>query len=211
MTFVALGLGSNKPWQGMSSVGLLGAAVRALGAVLHDRSCSSLYRTRPMYVAAQDDFYNMVVTGFADDTLSPHDLLAYTQRVESSLGRDRTAEYRNGPRSMDIDIELFGTRHVHTADLEIPHPRIAERAFVLVPLLEILSVSADTRESAPYARMLDACGSAGVEKYLDAEDFVRSVEAKGNGCGRAGADSSGGDGRGRGKDGRAPSLYGGRI
>lgn len=209
MTFVAIGLGSNRSWQGMTSVELLVQAVRALGAVLHGISCSSVYRTRPMYVEAQDDFFNMVVTGFADDALSPHGLLVCTQRIESSLGRNRAAEYRNGPRSMDIDIELFGTRRVYAADLEIPHPRIAERAFVLVPLLEILAGSADTIESAPYARMLDACGSAGVEKYLDAEKFVLSVEAKGNDCGRAGADSSDGYSRERSKDGRAPSLYGG--
>lgn len=175
MTFVVLGLGSNRPWQGMTSVALLAKAVRALGEVLRGIICSSVYKTRAMYMEAQDDFYNMVVAGFVDDSVSPHDLLAATQYIESSLGRDRSVEYRNGPRSMDIDIELFGTRHMKAADLEIPHPRIAERAFVLVPLLEILQTSADSIESAPYARMLDACGSDGVTTYLDANAFRQLV------------------------------------
>lgn len=181
MNFVVLGLGSNKSWQGMSSVQLLVQAVRALGVVLRSITCSSVYRTRPLYVEDQDDFLNMVVAGDVDDSLSPHDLLISTQHIEASLGRDRTMEYENGPRTIDIDIELFDSRQVRTDDLEIPHPRIHERAFVLVPLLEILGKSADTKDSAfsaraaDYARMLDAIGSDGVQKVLDAEIFAKSV------------------------------------
>lgn len=175
MQFVVLGLGSNVPWQGNSSIQLLAKAVGALGEVLSDLKCSSVYRTRPLYVEDQDDFLNMAVCGFVDDALSPHALLERIHLIEASLGRDRSREIRNGPRPIDIDIELFADRRVLTADLEIPHPRIGERAFVLVPMLEILPESADNVESAPFARMLDALGGDGVEKFLDAAEFVSQV------------------------------------
>ena len=177
-TMVVLGLGSNKPWQNMPSVRVLTRAVGALGALLADMRWSSVYRTAPLYLTEQTAFYNMVVTGFVSESLSPHDLLARTQQIEASLGRNRAQEVRNGPRTLDIDIEFFGDQRVHTADLEIPHPRLSERAFVLVPLLEILGESADTKENAlsarrdEFAHMLEGCGSDGVELYLDAASFA---------------------------------------
>lgn len=161
----------------MDCLKLLSEAVLRLKSLLHDLDCSSVYRTRPMYVTDQSDFFNMVVTGFVDDSLSPHVLLERIHQIEASLGRDRSREIRNGPRSIDIDIELFGKERIRTADLEIPHPRIAERAFVLVPMLEILPKSADTIDStlsAPikrYARRLKVSGSGGIEKCMDAVQF----------------------------------------
>ncbi len=182
MTCVVLGLGSNKSWQGLSSLEILASAVRALKPLLHDITCSSVYETAPLYVTNQQAFCNMVVAGYADDSLSPHDLLVQVHRIEASLGRDRSKEIRNGPRSIDIDIEIFGSEAIHYSDskdsmknLEIPHPRLSERAFVLIPLLEILGKSADILDSAPYAQMLSATGSDGVVKILDAETFVKSV------------------------------------
>ena len=185
MTSVVLGLGSNKAWQDMPSVRVLARAVKELGALLFDMRWSSVYRTAPLYLTEQSAFCNMVVTGFVPDGFSPHDLLARIHQIEASLGRNRATEVRNGPRTIDIDIEFFGDEQIHVSDpknpmndLDIPHPRLAERAFVLVPLLEILGESADTRDSAYSARteevvrMLDACGSDGVEKMLDAESFA---------------------------------------
>jgi len=124
----------------------------------------------------------MVVAGCVDNSMSPHDLLFRIHQIEASLGRDRSREMRNGPRSIDIDIEVFGNEIIHFSDsknamnnLDIPHPRLSERAFVLLPLLEILGKSADILDSAPYARMLSATGSDGVVKILDADTFIKSV------------------------------------
>ena len=177
MKHVVLGLGSNKSWQESDSIHLLAKAVDALKNLLSDVRCSSVYKTRPMYVQDQPPFLNMVLSGFADDSLSPHYFLNQIHRIEAILGRNRAHEIRNGPRSIDIDIEFFGDCQICTSDLEIPHPRIAERAFVLVPLLEILSESADSIDRASCARsdcerMLDAIGTDGVEKVMDATQFV---------------------------------------
>ena len=98
-----------------------------------------------MYVENQDDFYNMVVSGSFDGT--PRELLDKIHAVEKSLGRDRSLEFRNGPRSLDVDIELFGNLVVHETDLIIPHERFFERAFVLVPLLDILRENADSNRN----------------------------------------------------------------
>lgn len=104
-----------------------------------------------MYVTNQDDFYNMVLTGFYEG--EPRDLLNKIHEVEASLGRNRDNEFRNGPRSLDIDIELFGNRRIVETDLIIPHERIHERAFVLVPLLEVLRNNAD--EISESSEMID--------------------------------------------------------
>ncbi len=122
----------------MTSLVLLREACRALGTLLQNMQVSSVYVTKPMYVENQSDFYNMVVCGFVEQHLTPESLLEHIHKIEASLGRDRSQEVRNGPRSIDIDIELFGRERVHTLDLEIPHPRLFERAFVLVPLCEAL-------------------------------------------------------------------------
>ena len=98
-------------------------------------ACSSVYETEPWGVTDQPRFLNLVV-GF-DTTLLPTELLALCQSVERKVGR--TATYRWGPRLIDIDVLLYGNETVSmtTPDLQIPHPRMQERAFVMVPLAEI--------------------------------------------------------------------------
>jgi 2-amino-4-hydroxy-6-hydroxymethyldihydropteridine diphosphokinase len=83
----------------------------------------------------QDPFLNVVVR--ARTTLAPPDLLAETQLLERAFGRDRSREVRWGPRPLDIDLLVVGDAQLATADLELPHPRLAQRPFVLVPLLEV--------------------------------------------------------------------------
>ena len=143
MRRVLLGLGSNKSFQGKAPLELLGAACRELTKILDSPRFSSVYKTRAMYVEDQDDFYNMTACGFVDDNLSPQELLKQINNIEAEYGRDRSSEIRFGPRPLDIDIELFGNETIDTPELQIPHPRISERAFVLVPALEILTDSAD--------------------------------------------------------------------
>lgn len=138
---VVLGLGSNRSFQNQSPHQLLEKACHLLCERVVDLVRSSLYKTAPMYFQDQEDFYNMVVAGRF--TGSPRELLKFTQGIERQLGRDRTKEFSNGPRSMDIDIELFGYQQVQESDLIIPHPRLQERAFVLVPMLEVFCQNAD--------------------------------------------------------------------
>ncbi len=102
------------------------AGVKVLGA-------SSVYRTQPVGDTAQPWFFNQVIE--VDTALPPGKLLALAKKVERELGR-RPAR-KSGPRTVDIDVLLAGDRIVTTAKLTIPHPRMAGRNFVLIPLKEI--------------------------------------------------------------------------
>lgn len=136
---VWLGLGANVG----DALETLTAAIYALDEVdgLAVEEVSGVYRTPPWpqppdtRAVAQDDYLNLVVRGVTG--LDPQALLAETQLVERAFGRDREREVRWGPRPLDIDLLLIGDRELDTPELTIPHPRIAERAFVLVPLLEV--------------------------------------------------------------------------
>lgn len=143
--FVVLGLGSNKSFDSRKPVELLSGAVRSLSEFIENLEVSSVYRSAAMYVTDQDDFYNMVATG--DYSGTPRQLLDRIHLLEAEFGRDRTQEFRNGPRSLDIDIELFGDLKINEADLIIPHERMCERSFVLTPLVEVLKKSADDNKA----------------------------------------------------------------
>jgi 2-amino-4-hydroxy-6-hydroxymethyldihydropteridine diphosphokinase len=93
---------------------------------------SSLYRTAPVE-ADGDDYYNCVVA--IETALLASSLLRLCQAIENHFGRERS--YRNAPRTLDVDILLFGVETVIADDLVIPHPRLIERAFTLVPLVEL--------------------------------------------------------------------------
>lgn len=142
---------------------VLRLACDSLSHVLTGLKASSVYVTKPMYVTDQPDFYNMAVFGYYDG--SSESLLEKTQAIEAEYGRDRSREIRNGPRSLDIDIELFGNEQIKTEKLFVPHPRIYERAFVLVPLLEILPVSADIPNRESFEKALTSIGTQGVQEY----------------------------------------------
>ncbi len=184
MVFVVLGLGSNKAFCGMSPLELLKKACVLLKPFFTDFTFSSVYSTKPMYVADQDDFLNMAVAGFIDEEMfSPQELLKGIHEIEESLGRKRENEIRNGPRSMDIDIELWGNKKIFVLDkddpmknLQVPHPRLAERAFVLIPLLEISDESADSIQREVLLSALSKTGSGGVEKKIDRSVFLDKTE-----------------------------------
>jgi 2-amino-4-hydroxy-6-hydroxymethyldihydropteridine diphosphokinase len=95
---------------------------------------SSLYSSRPLGPVAQPDFVN-AVAGLLT-VLEPETLLAALKDLESRLGRDRPA-VRWGPRRIDLDLLVHGTSRSATDELQLPHPGIADRAFVLAPLAEI--------------------------------------------------------------------------
>ena len=155
MTPVALGLGSNKKFSCLSPEEILGGAIFEFSKVLHDIEISSVYRTKAMYVVDQEDFYNMALVGLLDDGICARALLEKIHEIEASFGRDREKEIRFGPRSLDIDIEFFGSQKILEPDLQIPHPRLKERAFVLTPLLEVLN-KLESKEAAQNARSGDA-------------------------------------------------------
>ena len=96
---------------------------------------SSDYRTPPWGFKYQPPFINLCIA--VETTLSPRELLLHAQGVELQLGRDRAHEKRWGPRTADIDIIAYGRLAVHELGLTVPHPRLFERGFVLLPLAEI--------------------------------------------------------------------------
>ena len=97
---------------------------------------SSIYETEPVDYLEQAKFLNMVVE--IETNLSNLELLSYCQEIEKKLGRDREIEQiEKGPRTMDLDILLYNNENRDLDILRIPHPRLHERAFVLIPLNEI--------------------------------------------------------------------------
>jgi 2-amino-4-hydroxy-6-hydroxymethyldihydropteridine diphosphokinase len=96
---------------------------------------SSDYRTPPWGITAQPSFINAVIA--VATSLSPRQLLSRLQACERALGRDRGREQRWGPRPVDLDLLAYDDVTVCEPDLTLPHPRLFERAFVLVPLAEL--------------------------------------------------------------------------
>ncbi|RDY29441.1 2-amino-4-hydroxy-6-hydroxymethyldihydropteridine diphosphokinase [Romboutsia weinsteinii] len=94
---------------------------------------SKLYETKAWGYTEQDDFLNMCVE--IETTISPEELLMVCQEVEQKLHRERVIRW--GPRTIDVDILFFNDIKLKCEDLEIPHPRIQDRAFVLIPLMDL--------------------------------------------------------------------------
>jgi len=112
----------------------LARAVAALGAEgVRVLRRSSLYATEPVDFAPQGWFLNCVVE--AETALMPRQLLRALQRIERQLGRKKLVP--RGPRTIDLDILFYGSSVVRTPELEVPHPRMTQRRFVLVPLAEL--------------------------------------------------------------------------
>ncbi len=105
------------------------------GAAVRLAARSADYRTPPWGVTDQAPFVNAVIA--VTTSLPPHDLFARAEKCERALGRDRMYERRWGPRAIDIDLLAYDDLVLDEPDLTLPHPRLLERAFVLVPLAEI--------------------------------------------------------------------------
>ncbi|MFI5183785.1 MAG: 2-amino-4-hydroxy-6-hydroxymethyldihydropteridine diphosphokinase [Vicinamibacteria bacterium] len=127
---VFLGLGSNLGDREENLTrGLAGLEAEGFGVIAR----SSLYETEPVGGPPQGPYLNQVVRGETD--LTPEALLAACLRVEAALGRVRRERF--GPRTLDLDILIYGDRVQDAPGLELPHPRLHERLFVLVPLAEV--------------------------------------------------------------------------
>ena len=120
---------------------------------------SSLYRSAPLGYADQPLFVNAVAQ--LETRLPAARLLAELQVIEARHGRRRS--FANAPRTLDLDLLLFGQETLDTPDLKIPHPRMHERAFVLKPLLEI-SPQATIPGRGAAAALLDACAGQALER-----------------------------------------------
>ena len=126
---VWLGLGSNEGDRRAN----LAAALKELAGLGRIEAVSDVYETEPVGVTDQPDFWNMAVRMRTE--LEPRDLLTAVKAIEAALGRMPGTRW--GPRPIDIDILLFADRILSEEDLQIPHPRMLERAFVLRPLSDI--------------------------------------------------------------------------
>ena len=157
MTLAYVGMGANV---GEPRKQLL-AAWEALGRLPLTRALarSSLYSSAPAGYEAQPDFLNCVAK--LDTDLEPHALLSQLQGIERDLGRARS--FRNAPRTIDLDLLLYGSAAIDTPELVVPHPRMHERAFVLEPLAELdPDVTIPGRGSA--AELLHACTGQRIER-----------------------------------------------
>ncbi|MBX6329798.1 MAG: 2-amino-4-hydroxy-6-hydroxymethyldihydropteridine diphosphokinase [Pseudolabrys sp.] len=158
MTQALLALGGNIG----DSRAILDRAVAMLcdGREIKLTARSSDYRTPPWGCECQPPFVNLCIA--VETTLDPAALLARAQAVELRLGRDRARETRNGPRTADIDLIAYDEVTLATPALTLPHPRLFERAFVLVPLAEIApdKIIAGRKVS----EALDGLDTTGIEK-----------------------------------------------
>lgn len=159
---VFVGLGSNLE----SPKRQVQRAFDELDRVPHTRlsSCSSLYRSAPLGPAGQPDYINAVArlsTGLAADRL-----LSELQAIEQAHGRERLQRW--GPRTLDIDLLLYGDEVIATPSLTVPHPEMHRRPFVLVPLYE-LAHGLTLPELGELARLVEDVGSDGLER-LEPDD-----------------------------------------
>jgi 2-amino-4-hydroxy-6-hydroxymethyldihydropteridine diphosphokinase len=155
VAYVALGANLDDP------VAQVTAAFAALAVLPQTRltARSSLYRTAPVGYAEQPDFINAVAA--VHTVLPPRELLDSLLAIELGHGRVRT--FANAPRTLDLDLLLYGDLRFHEDGLTIPHPRMHERAFVLVPLAEI-APHAMVPGSGAVSDLLRAVKTAGVTR-----------------------------------------------
>lgn len=156
-----VGLGSNLANPHMQIL----RAMRALEDLQHTRlvARSSLYRSAPLGYLEQPDFVNAVVQ--LETRLAPRELLDALLELEQDNGRTR--EFRNAPRTLDLDVLLYGDLQHHEHGLTLPHPQMHRRAFVLQPLLEIVP-DCVIPGIGPAAEALRQCADQKLERIADA-------------------------------------------
>jgi 2-amino-4-hydroxy-6-hydroxymethyldihydropteridine diphosphokinase len=158
MAEVYLGLGSNLGNRLAHLANAHNVIQEKAGIILQ---ASSIYDTAPWGPVPQDNYLNQVIS--VSTALTPRDLLAVLQKIERAAGRDRKNEVRYGPRVLDLDILLYSDREVSDDGLQIPHPRMGERAFVLVPLAEIAPDL--TVQGVPIHELLSRIDTTTVRRY----------------------------------------------
>ena len=157
MTLAYVGLGANLREPGRQ----VELALHELDGIAHTRvvKASSLYSSAPVGYASQPPFVNAVAE--LETGLDAAQLLQELQAIEARHGRSRS--FANAPRTLDLDLLLFGQSIIETAQLAVPHPRMHERAFVLKPLLEI-APGAIVPGRGPAQGLLEGCAGQAVER-----------------------------------------------
>ena len=158
---IYLGLGSNLG----DRRSFLDSAISALVPALRVSRLSPIYETDPWGYSDQDDFLNMVVE--AETDLGPKQLLVFLKGIEVKLGRQ--PRFRNGPREIDIDILIYDDQILNEAGLRIPHPRMQERAFMLVPLTDLAPGLSIPGLDKTVAELLSNLDTSGIRKLTDAQ------------------------------------------
>jgi 2-amino-4-hydroxy-6-hydroxymethyldihydropteridine diphosphokinase len=154
---VYLALGSNLG----NRLGNLRRALRQLAPQVRLKRCSPVYETAPWGILDQPNFLNMAAE--VETALDPQELLALLKRTELELGR--ISSVRNGPRSIDLDIIFYADRLVNLPELQIPHPRLPGRGFVLAPLADLIPGFIHPGLGLSVAEMLAQADSAGIQPY----------------------------------------------
>jgi 2-amino-4-hydroxy-6-hydroxymethyldihydropteridine diphosphokinase len=147
-----IGMGGNMASAAGEPAATLVAAVARMRTLGRVTARSRLYSTEPVGFARQPRFVNAVVA--LDTKLGPRKLLHGLMQIEQEFGRERTAGFANGPRTLDLDILLYGDVVMEQVDLRIPHPRLTERAFVLMPLADIAPELVEPRSGRTVAELL---------------------------------------------------------
>jgi 2-amino-4-hydroxy-6-hydroxymethyldihydropteridine diphosphokinase len=148
----------------------LDAALKRLNNLGRITSQSSLYSTAPVGFADQPRFVNAVVA--LETELEPRVLLKELLVIEREYGRDRAAGFPNGPRTLDLDMLLLGDLEISLPELELPHPRMTERAFVLVPLHEIapnLQIAGRGKTVSEFLHTLQKCRKGETDAVVQIE------------------------------------------
>ena len=156
---VYLSLGSNL---GDREANISRALARLEDVGVHVNARSSLYETAPRDVIDQPWFVNIAVQ--CETALFPIQLMGALQKIERESGRMRTRAVARGPRTLDIDVLLYGSALIDTPQLTVPHPRMLERRFVLEPLLEIAPDLRHPVTKLPLRRYLGAVADQRVHK-----------------------------------------------
>ena len=147
-------------------------AIRRLRAHSHVVSVSSFYETEPVEFTQQARFLNCAVALQTDD--SPAHLMASLLQIEQDMGRQRLQ--KKGPRIIDIDILLFGDQVVNAPELTIPHPAMAQRRFVLEPLVEIAPGVRHPRLKKSIRELLDALPPGQTVRRIKTQDRTPKTE-----------------------------------
>ena len=154
---VFLALGSNLGDRAAN----LGEALRRLLPAVNVLAASPVYETPPWGYTDQPAFLNQVAK--AETELSPSDLLAHLKQVETLIGRQATFKY--GPRTIDLDILFYDQAIVETPTLRVPHPHLAERAFVLLPLVDLEPDLMHPALGKTVRQLLDGVDTSGIKPY----------------------------------------------
>ncbi len=163
MTQVLISIGSNKHNPQIQ----IELAFNKLEQQFEKIVMSPLYITEPVGGIAQDSFINAAIR--LETSLGPHELLQVLMDIERQAHRNRALETPNGPRTLDLDIILFGEEILTVSDLEIPHPRFRNRRFVLEPLHQVAPEFIDPVSKKNISRLLNECTDMNWVKEMDEE------------------------------------------